>query len=304
MKISVCITAYNQEKYIVQAIESVLAQIRRPDQIVIVDDCSSDSTCEIISDYHTRYPVLITPIYHTQNVGIAQTRVDALRAVSGDYVTFLDGDDYLLPGKLEKESLLLQNSDADFVFSNYFYIDRDGEKTGIWAETPLSVQGDIFQKVFSRDFSRRGLYRSELVIYQRWQQIGFYDPQLSLYEDYEMRIRLSKTMKAAYCHEPLSVYRLHESGLSRSHARQHVKALFYIYDKDKCLLDDLAPADRAMVNKKLMDWIAPIAFKAITQVFRKDDRRNDVEILLILWRHAPLLVQAVLRRLFTRRNIY
>ena len=116
-RISVYITSYNQKEYLVEAIDSVLNQTLKPFEIIIVDDCSTDGSREVIAGYALRYPDLVNPIYHTRNQGVAQARIDALQMVTGDYVTYVDGDDRYLPTKLEKEARLLQENANDLGMS-------------------------------------------------------------------------------------------------------------------------------------------------------------------------------------------
>lgn len=263
MRISVYITSYNQRAYLIEAIESVLNQTLRPFEIIIVDDCSTDASQESIAGYASRYPGLITPIYHTRNQGIAQVRIDALQAVTGDYVSHVDGDDRFLPTKLEKEARLLQDHpNTQIAFSNFYYMTADGVHTGVWAAGETPPQGDVFRQVFARDFPRRGLFRRELADYQAWKRIGFHDPNLSLYEDYEMLIRLTKRLRVVYCDEPSSEYRRHGAGLSRASAARHLAAVEYIYQKNKPLLNDLSSAERREVEHKLGGWLAGIARRA------------------------------------------
>ena len=98
--ISVYITSFNKGKYLSQAITSVLNQSLYPEEIIIVDDGSSDDSREIISSFMNRYPELITAIYNKQNVGISKSRNIALKECRGDIVTFLDGDDIFYSNKL------------------------------------------------------------------------------------------------------------------------------------------------------------------------------------------------------------
>jgi glycosyltransferase involved in cell wall biosynthesis len=219
--------------------------------------------------------LLIIPIYHTRNQGIAQVRIDALQAVTGDYVSHVDGDDRFLPTKLEREArLLLNNPNVQIAFSNFYYMTADGVHTGIWADGETLPQGDVFRQTFARDFPRRGLFRRELVDYQAWKRIGFHDPHLSLYEDYEMLIRLTKHLRVVYHDEPLSEYRLHDGGLSRASAAQHQAALEYIYRKNKPLLDDLGVAERREVQRKLGGWLAIHAKRAAFEAIRDDQHQR------------------------------
>ena len=142
MTISVVIPAYNAGEYIARAIDSVLAQTLPPGQIIIVDDDSSDGSQELIAGYRSRYPDLITPIFHEQNRGVARVRVTALEAVTGDYVTYLDGDDRYLPEKLEKEAALLQSrSDIQIAYSNNYYMTAGGRRYATWVTTKAPPQG-------------------------------------------------------------------------------------------------------------------------------------------------------------------
>jgi len=110
MKVSVCMVTYNQEKYIAQAIESVLMQqVNFEYEIVIGEDCSTDRTRAIVEDYAARYPGKITALLHPQNLGPAHIPgknnfVATLKACQGQYIALLEGDDYWTdPYKLQKQ---------------------------------------------------------------------------------------------------------------------------------------------------------------------------------------------------------
>jgi len=266
MRISIYITSYNQRNLLVEAIESVLNQTLPPNQIIIIDDSSTDGSQKLISEYVSCYPDLITPIYHAKNLGVARTRIDALNLISGDYVSYLDGDDRYLPTKLEKEvRLLKKNPNAKIVFSNNHYIDKRGIYIGIWAEDSPPPQGYVFLQTFARDFPKRSLFRMELVEYQAWRRIGFHDPNLNLYEDFDMRIRLTRHYKAVYCDEPLSEVRIHNYGLSSLEAHQHITALEYIYQKNLPLLYAFNEVEREEARSKLREWIASHAKRSAKQ---------------------------------------
>jgi len=266
MDISVYITSYNQKRYLIEAIESVLNQTLRPSQIVVVDDCSTDGSQEVIAGYASKYGDLFTPVFHTSNQGIAPTRNDGLRATTGSHVTHVDGDDRFLPTKLETEARLLQdNPDAQIAFSDYYYINGEGTRTGRWALREKPPQGDVFCQAFARDFPNHSLFRNALINREAWQSIGLYDPNLSIYEDYDMLVRLTKRLRVVYSDEPLSEYRLHEVGLSRASADKHLAAVEYIYEKNLPLLSGVSSASTREVEGKLGEWRARIARRAVEE---------------------------------------
>jgi glycosyltransferase involved in cell wall biosynthesis len=305
-KISVFITSYNQRDYLVEAIESVLNQTLQPFEIIIVDDCSTDGSQEVIEKYVQTYPDLVIPVYHSQNTGVAQVRIDALRAVAGDYVAYVDGDDRFLPTKLEKEAELLQKSpQAQIAFSNVYYINEHGTRTAVWAEKAKPPEGNVFCETFARDFPRRNLFRSELVNYQAWRQVGFHDPNLYIYEDYEVRIRLTKNLRVVYCDEPLSEYRRHSAGLSRVKLARHFESLNYIYQKNKSLLDDLSEAERDYINRKFGEWTAWIARRASDEALSEKQLLLAAKLLLAARRYDPTISDwPSLVRILVPRAIY
>ncbi|WP_146028953.1 glycosyltransferase, partial [Mesotoga sp. B105.6.4] len=110
--VSVFMITYNHEKYIAQAIESALMQ--KTDfnyEIVIGEDCSTDRTREIVVDYANRYPEIIKPILHENNVGAKANSESVRKACSGKYVAILEGDDYWIdPLKLQRQVNLLESN--------------------------------------------------------------------------------------------------------------------------------------------------------------------------------------------------
>lgn len=307
MNISVCVTSYNQSRYLKEAVESVLAQTFKPRQIIIVDDGSSDGSQNLIARFQSSHPNWIVAIHHTQNAGIAQARTDALRAVSGDHVTFLDGDDRFLPAKLEKEARLLSlTPDAQLAFSNVYYINEQGMRTGVWAEGVKPPQGDIFCQTFARDFPKGNLFRSELVNYNAWRQVGFYDPNLrDLYEDFDMRIRLTGRLSGVYCDEPLSEYRRHSAGLSQVELSRHVKALDYIYRKNKPFLRELSPSEREHADRRLKNVIARIAQRASQQALCRNRRFEALRLFFVARRFDRSVThQLSLARILMPRSFY
>lgn len=248
MNISVYITSYNQKAYLQEAIDSVLAQTLPPEQIIVVDDNSSDGSQDLIAGYRSRYPDLITPIFHDQNRGVTQVRVTALQAVTGDYVTYLDGDDRYLPQKLEKEAALLESRpDIQIAYSNNYYMTAGGRRYATWVTTKAPPQGDVFLEVLTRRFPRGNPFRMELLPYALWQAVGFHDTSLDVLEDWEMRIRLSKHYRVAYCDEPLSEIRVHTGGLSNVPVEEKLRAFDAIRVKYEPLIMEMDPVTRRTV---------------------------------------------------------
>jgi len=134
IKVSVCIVAYNHEAYLAQCLESLLNQsVAFKFEIIIGEDCSSDSTREILKDYARLYPDIIVPIYHEKNVGAVENIKSVYRKAKGKYIYHLDGDDLALGNKLQRQyDILEQNSDCELCSHNMRYIDADRKNIGEW----------------------------------------------------------------------------------------------------------------------------------------------------------------------------
>lgn len=122
-KYTVVIITYNQENLINRAINSVLCQKELVFEIIVSDDCSTDSTWEVIRNYHKKYPELIKPFQNQVNLGILGHIENTWTRVSGDVIFYLSGDDILCEGLFEKANDLINKHKIDFkneLFTLYF----------------------------------------------------------------------------------------------------------------------------------------------------------------------------------------
>lgn len=287
--VSVCITSYNQRAYLIEAIESVLAQSQLPDEIIVADDASTDGSQKVILDYARQYPGLIRYVFQDQNVGFPANKSDALRQVRTDLVTWLDGDDRYLPQKLEREvEAYKQRGEVSVIYANLYYIDPSGRRTGIWADPEEDVlpEGDIFCEVFARAFPKGSLFQNELIETCCLKTVGLFDPSLPIYVDWEWRIRMAKQYQAAYCPEPLVEYRRHPGGISNADAGQHLDTALRIVAKNRHLLDDLAPTERRMIDRRLRHWFGYLGSRAARQEAVRWNRRKALRYWTQAWRYG------------------
>ncbi len=108
--VSVFMPTYNQETLVTEAIESVLAQDYSDWELIIGDDCSTDKTYEIISNYQKKYPDKIKPFRNNSNLGITKNFNKILSKCTGKYISFFAGDDVYLPGKLSNQTALMESN--------------------------------------------------------------------------------------------------------------------------------------------------------------------------------------------------
>lgn len=131
MKVSVLMATYNHEKYIAQAIESVLLQQTDFEvNLLIGEDCSKDSTRQIIESYTKRFPKVIKPVYQEKNVGAGTNFAQLYKMAKGDYIAELEGDDYWVdPLKLQKQLMFLEtHNEYSMCFHNVIVFHQDGSQ--------------------------------------------------------------------------------------------------------------------------------------------------------------------------------
>jgi len=122
-KVSVVMPAYNSERYIANAIQSVVAQTMPDWELLVVDDCSEDSTCQIVkgmADIDDR----IRLISNEKNLGAAGSRNKALNVATGKYVAFLDSDDLWHPEKLDKQIRCMEETGVGLSYTSYQIINQ------------------------------------------------------------------------------------------------------------------------------------------------------------------------------------
>ena len=123
--VSIISPSFNSSRFIEECIGSVLSQTYDNWELLIVDDCSSDNSCELIEKYNDKRIALIEL---EKNVGAAEARNIALRKAAGKYIAFLDSDDIWMPTKLEDQIYFMQEKDIAFSFSNYQPMTEDGKR--------------------------------------------------------------------------------------------------------------------------------------------------------------------------------
>lgn len=123
--ISVLLSVYNRKEYLDRCIKSVLGQKDVDVELIIVDDGSTDGSSRICDDYGVKYGNVL--VIHQENAGISVARNVALDLAKGDYVAFLDSDDYLPEDALSTLLVLAKDNDADMTFGNYAEYSDEGE---------------------------------------------------------------------------------------------------------------------------------------------------------------------------------
>ncbi len=124
-KISIIVPAYNTEKYVAQAIESVLQQTEEAFEIIVIDDASTDATVEVVKSFSDSRLRLIV---NEKNGGVSCARNRALEEARGEWIALLDSDDWYSPNRLEKLLEAAVLTEADLIADDVYFVQNDLEK--------------------------------------------------------------------------------------------------------------------------------------------------------------------------------
>lgn len=208
-KISIILPVYNGEKYLKGSIKSVLNQTFQDFELIIIDDCSKDSSGAIARHYASSDSRVFyyrndtnLKLPKSLNVGFSKAR--------GEYWTWTSCDNLYLPEALSELSKTLDaNSEVGLVYSSMHVIDEYGEKKDTLHAGPAAHL--IFRNVVGACF----LYRRSIA-----EKIGAYDHALFLCEDYEYWLRISSISKIQPVSNCLYYYRRHSDSLSHQHEKE------------------------------------------------------------------------------------
>lgn len=146
MKVSIIVPVYNVEQYLRQCLDSVVAQTYTDREIIIVNDGSTDSSLEICKEYVAKYPEII--LLEQENAGAAASRQAGLEIASGDYIGFVDSDDWLEPNMYEKMMAAAENTGAEIVFCNVYR--NESKKEAPYLEDGFYDRERMEKEIFSR----------------------------------------------------------------------------------------------------------------------------------------------------------
>ena len=215
--VSIIMPSYNTAQYIAESIRSVLAQTYANWELIIVDDCSTDHTDEIVGSFQDNR---IKYLKNKKNSGAAVSRNRALREAKGRWIAFLDSDDLWLPEKLEKQIAFMEKNGYAFSFTDY-RIQLNGE----WF--PYICTGpDVVTK---RKLYNYCYFSTITVIYDR-AEIGLIQiADLRKNNDYAMWFQAIEKSDAYRLPECLSFYIKHENSVSSGSKVKLIKHHYILF---------------------------------------------------------------------------
>lgn len=228
--VSIIMPSWNTGKFIAESIQSVIDQTYENWELIIVDDCSTDNTDEVVAMFNDKR---IKYLKNKKNSGAALTRNKALREAKGEWIAFLDSDDLWTPEKLEHQLRFMKKNGYTLSFTEYEKIDEKSKPLNIYVSGPKRVNK---HKMYNYD------YIGQLTMMYNVKKFGTIQiKDIRKNNDYAIRLQLyKKPGTCAYLlKENLAKYRVRKVSISHDKFRKKFKShydLFHMCDEKPVLV--------------------------------------------------------------------
>lgn len=230
--VSILMPAYNGEKFIQQAIESVLAQTHQNWELIVVDDGSTDSTAKIVTAFKDPRILYV----YQENQGQAAALNHGLDLARGDYITTLDVDDWFTPHSLRDRVLYLEaHPQYDVVYGDGIYCDVNGNRLKRFSEYRIrAVTGDVYEPLIITPFYGTG---GNVMVQKRiFDQYNLrYDESIFWCQDWDIYTRIAEHAAFGCVDSTLIWYRLHENNMTMKPSLREKRLISLIYMKHKVI---------------------------------------------------------------------
>jgi O-antigen biosynthesis protein len=225
-RVSIVIPTYNGARWLTESVRSALAQDYPRLEILVVDDGSTDATTEIVNrfdDPRLRY-------IRKEHTGQTNTRNYGILHSEGDFIVWLDSDDVLLPGTVEKELAVFETfTQADVVYGDVVSIDAHGRGTGrLWKPKDYWGLDMIPHLIWGNQLPHPGtMVRREI-----FQQHGLYDERFVRAQDYELWSRVADKVRFKHAGCQTCKRRIHDSNVSGDISRRDLRGVDTTYEME------------------------------------------------------------------------
>lgn len=253
--VSTVIPNYNNARFLEHCVASIAQQDYPGVEIVVVDDASTDDSRAVLRQLQQRYSQLKV-ILQDSNVGITKNRLRGIREASGEYINYLDSDDFIENRqKLAEEMRLIQHfadkyGEDVIAFSDVLIANVHGAPVARFRDMKPAKEGFILPELLSR----RCLIPQNFTLKKSaYLGVGGHDESIPFYENWDLKIRLGARYRYVFTGVPGFVYRRHGVGLSNAHLERHTQWVSHIVAKNLPLVEERA---RPLVEHWCRDMIS------------------------------------------------
>lgn len=233
---SVIIPVYQVERYLEQCLNSVLTQISSQVQVVLVDDGSKDRSGVLCDQYAKRFSQI--QVIHQPNKGVAAARNAGLEAATGEYLLWVDPDDWVDPQWFARLSTIATRNRPDVVVFDSMRVEGDRTTKEEYGRPGGFVEKDVFCRDLARDIRMLSGLPNKMIRKALFQGIRF-DPNLEVLEDYAVMMQLMQRAKSVYyTPQILYYYRQRETSLLHQYSPQKSLRCVHIALRRECEVEE------------------------------------------------------------------
>ena len=238
--VSIIMNCHNGEKYLCEAINSIFKQSYKDWELIFFDNASKDNSAKIIKSFKDKR----IKYYYSKYIDLGKARKKALNLCSGEYICFLDCDDYWSSNKLKIQiKILKKNPDIGVCFSNSYFF-KTNKKKSLYKKPP--PDGFIFKSLLKRYYISFDTIIIKKYYLNKLNQK--FDQRFNIIHDLDLLIRLSMITKFKYLDKHLSWWRIHENSFSQN-------KISTVNKEKKIFLNKLNKILKSNKNKKIYKFI-------------------------------------------------
>ncbi|MFY9528189.1 MAG: glycosyltransferase [Candidatus Acidiferrales bacterium] len=280
-RVSVVIPTYNSAAFLEEAIQSVLGQTYSDFEVVVVDDGSTDGTEYVVRSFGDRVSYL-----KQDNRGVSAARNHGIHKSQGNYVAFLDSDDFWLPGKLaEQIPLLDRDAELGLVYSDWRVTSEKGVLEPSYLSNLAPASGYVFDELVRSGFI---LTSGTVVRRSCLDDVGDFDETLSIAQDYDLWLRICYRWKIALVNKPLVIKRSWDGSLSSNLPKTAAERIVS-FEKALKNYPDMTPPSRRRVRRQLAINYWDVGYDHFDRMLLKEARKNFVLSLTYDWTNRRTL---------------
>ncbi len=259
--ISVVVPTWNSSAYVEATLATVAAQRVPPRELVVSDDGSSDSTCNVVTAFAAAHPGLPTRLLRNSHLGPGAARNVGVWSAAGEWIAFLDSDDLWHPEKIAKVYEAIRADQAANLFCHNELI-RSPDGSCQVSNYGAGIAGN---RPFTSQLFRRNLFSTSAVTCRRMlvMECGGFDPHLTSAQDYDLWLKMSPRLAPRFLPDVLGTYILRPGNISSScywlrlanllrvkqRHRRKVAAGTYAYVLARTVISHFALPVRAVINR-------------------------------------------------------
>lgn len=261
--VSIIIPCFNQGRFLDQCIKSVIEQSWKHHEIIVVDDGSDDNTREVAS----AYPAILYT--HQANMGVSSARNLGISIAKGEFLVFLDADDWLLPMALETNlKYLTDNPTLAFVSGSYYRLFHTDSSM---VEVRRSVNEDHYCHFLEVNY----IGVPAAAMFRRWVfDLYLFDGSVNGVEDYDLYLRVSRSYPVFHHQQIIAVYREHENNASNSVYNMYIGVMKVLERQHNLLRDE---NEREWYKKGIAFWNSFYGIKAF-DIFKYNFLASNVSV--------------------------